>query len=463
MKAFGFRLLALGVVLASCQPLPAAEPGVQMKGGATAGNIPIITRSGLIDDSGVAIEDVSGLTDEQAAAVDGLVAGTYTGIVTSVITEEQTELQRQSYTGTAGQLVRNTTESKYPLTQFDGTTVGGIPLVGWSGAIISTEPVTETNTVDFSGWTTTGNLTNGLLTLDDGEYLISPIQTHGVAFYEDSIYAPGAGSTWTITVYTNTVDTAVDLPYYGDDARLRVDYGTTCPLIGEMYAGVGIPATNGIIISGFERVDILDTPRQWAKPFSITAAPVYDEDVSRFLTVKTYYTNAITYSDARLAAHYADKTKRLRGNDVLLDGLGRISSSASDTNRTITLSVGGVGCLDFTVPVTGLTINDYTLNGTTLTANVSTNGVLNIPIIEWHDSRPVAEWQGLAVISNSYPTAIGSNYVVAVTVENDAVGYLRAVCQSAQAVVVMPTLPASTNGLATGTLWNDGGTLKIIQ
>lgn len=57
-KTLGFRLLALGIVLSNCQPLPAQEAGVESKV-IPAGNLPVSVRPGLYGDSGVAAADLA--------------------------------------------------------------------------------------------------------------------------------------------------------------------------------------------------------------------------------------------------------------------------------------------------------------------------------------------------------------------------------------------------------------------
>lgn len=490
-KAFDFKLLALVAVLVMAALIPALagiSQGVGQTVGAVTpsgtikdGNLPVWKNGTTIEDSG---ESFTGLVVRVDGAVQksngsatnlhvhGMIFdGGVTGIVSEVVFQGQTESQRKQYVGMTNEAVRNTSDDRFPVTVFDGSTTGGVGLVSWKGALVQVGEIYTANAVDWSGWTSNGSVTNGNLELDNGEYAISPVLENGIIDYESAVFAPGNGSSWTVTIYTNSTATPVDLPYYGQDARLRVDYGLTFPLIGGLYAGVSIPSTNGIVIHGIDRPDVLSYSGARIVPQSmITREPSNEKEMARLSTVLTYYTNAQDYANGQIVQYNRDTGKTVRGSKVLTANGWNFIPSGNSTNRVLDVSAGGIEMIRHEVGIGFCTINSISFtDSSTATILVSTNGVESAPALEWTGDLIFMQWQLPTVTSNSYPTAVGSNYVIQATIPDDDVGYYRAVQKDGASQmtlyadwITLPNLPTATNGLPSGTLWSDGGTLKVV-
>lgn len=347
------------------------------------------------------------------------------GTAAKVVVENQIDDQRNDYLGKAGEIVFMVDSPETPIVVHDGSTTGGVQLVSIHGAVPRVSTVTITNDAEWVGWSTTGELrTNALIFLDVGEWLESPVLIGGVSSYDDSgISSDASATSWSVVVYTNSSDTSVSLPYTGTDARLRI---TAVSSVGTMGAGeVGVSVA-GMSIVSYTQPELLALD-DYVSQFRLVDVPTDDEHVARLSTVTDHYMLALGYTDTEIIKYDKDTGKVIRGSMVFAGSGWAFSPTKSDTNATMQIAWGGFPMLEFLLGVAGCTIDTFTAtNGTTATFGIATNGVSTAPVVEYATDLIAADWRPVTVISNSYPTVVGSNYVIEIdSPDGDAV-YFRA-------------------------------------
>lgn len=336
--------------------------------------------------------------------------------------------QRETMVGTNGQVYAVVDNVSAPFAVSDGSTTGMVQILGVQGGLARVNTYTVTNDSNWIGWTTTGSLisSNDYIFLETGEWLESPVLTHGVSDYDvSSIFSEKGLSGWTVKVYTNTTSTTVNVPYTGTDARLRITAhgGAAIPGYTPTYNGVQVPS---VIINGYDKPELLNTSA-WVGQHKIVSKPTNPKQVARLDTVQEYYTNGTTYADAQVVAYDRRQNKTLRGSVMRTSHDWVFVPSGSVTNRTMKIQAGGVEMMELSADINGATISSFTLaTNDTFTVLVSTNNVSGTPTIETCTDLTLGEWEAPTITSNSYPTAVGTNYVFQVTSTND-LAYFRAV------------------------------------
>ncbi len=192
--------------------------------------------------------------------------------------------------------------------------------VTYSNAVRINNPITVTNNSTWTGWTTTGSLvaSNQILLLT-GQYLLSPVQSNGVARYEVNSYSSQNGTSETIELLAGT--NAVAYPYYSTNAQLKISVGNVSP-----GATVGL-YVSGVTLVGYENL----TEAAVAKYVAGLRRTDYEsnpDDMTSKRYVDATQTAAEKHADSGLSAYAADPSKTLKADRLEMGNYTLVGSGA---------------------------------------------------------------------------------------------------------------------------------------
>jgi hypothetical protein len=336
-----------------------------------------------------------------------------------------------------------------------------MPLV--TNAVQINSTVSLSNNATWTGWTTTGVLTNGAMFLLPGQYVQSPILSNGIFSYSFSQASHQNGTTVLSVLMDGT--NAVSYPFAGTNAILTITAGNTAP-----GSTPGVYVSNVVIIgySNPAEASIIKT----VTGLKLIHAPQADNDAVTKQYSDASTAGAQTYTDSSIASYAADNTKTVNGNQLRLNkywtqtttngedyilSCGEISGSGQliNTENSFILAQNDYPLLTASSSASGLYIRSHsraTVDATNrlITLNIATNGVTGQPFAEWTTNLMVGAWtRVLTYSSNSYPTAVGSNYVLKFTAPTGALGYFRAMQPSGLSKITVSAniLDLSSNAL----------------
>lgn len=317
----------------------------------------------------------------------------------------------------------------------------------YSNAVRINSAIYVTNDASWTGWTTDGDLSGTTIVLDSGEYLLSPTQTNGIAAY--ALSASGTvNKAVSAVVGTNTVS----IPYYGGDGKLRIDASGGVPIPGEAHNSVIV---QGVLVGVENRAEA-----QLSK--TVTRIDLIEDQPYSYSATKRSYVDAAaadanTYADGILDDYADDDEKTVRGAQLRLNrnwqakahgsthyvlSAGEIAGNGQLVGNTnyFALAQNDQELMIFSADASGLYISDFDISLTSSNATVmlyvATNGVNSAPYAEWCTDLIPGEWSSPASYSsNSYPTAVGTNYVLEFTVDAPDTGYFRAMQAVGESVV----------------------------
>jgi hypothetical protein len=295
--------------------------------------------------------------------------------------------------------------------------------VTYSNAVRINNPITITNDSAWIGWTTTGSLTasNEILLLT-GQYLLSPVQSNGVARFEVNSYSSQNGTPETISLLSGTNEVAY--PYYAQDAQLKIVAGE--PLPGAT-AGLYISA---VTLVGYENLTGAEAAK-YVAGLRRTDAETHADDMTSKRYVDSVQIAAEKHADSGLSAYANDPSKTMIGNRIELgnytiigsgswQGVNFIQSADSATIGTrfddniITLDSG----------LTAVEIQGITQIGTNVTLSIYAQNIDGLPTIGVTTNLMVAFASIAATVTN-----LGNgNYSAVVDVSGlgSAKGFFRA-------------------------------------
>ncbi len=316
--------------------------------------------------------------------------------------------------------------------------------IGTTNAI-PTNPRVSQNIIATGTYSTSGSiLSDGSVFLLPTQYFSSRRFRNGIAAYYIGAHSDQNGTSADIRIQTalGTAVGTVGVPYHGP-CYLVINASESLP-----GSTPGLTITNLTVVSYSDGVAAAELKE--ASNLRIIDAPVHDDDVARKREVDAALAAAKKEAAARLDDYAADTSKTLRGTQLRLNaswqakvsGSGHVVLSAGQiagdgqlvgaTNYFV-LAQNDREMLRFQSDVAGLFINGFTINpvpnGYQATLLVATNGVRSAPMAEIATDLATGEWSTPSIyISNSYPSAEGSNYVLRFDVPEDAeVRFFRAV------------------------------------
>jgi hypothetical protein len=343
----------------------------------------------------------------------------------------------------AGPVVSGIVEGTQPL---DGLLLDR-PITSWSeigltytDAVRLNSAVTVLNDAVWTGWITSGDLMpDNTIFLTAGETLESPVQTGGVARYEVTASSSGNGTGWTawITAGTNQLSA----PYQGSNGVLRITCGDTMP---GQTAGLTV---HSVRITGYSNAAEAEEPKT-VSGLRVIEEPADEESVTPRRYVDKQDAAARAYGDLQLASYSVDSTKVLSGAQLRLNrnwnqiwagsrwilSAGEISGDGtlSGVDDAMTFAVNDYPLLDLKPDATGVSVAKNFLiepdgSNDVITLQVLTNGVISAPFAEYASDLRAGAWTRVTdYLTNSYPAAIGTNYVLQFSVPSATSGFIRA-------------------------------------
>ena len=361
----------------------------------------------------------------------------FSQVASAVTLKNQLDDQRRDYVGAPGEIVFALDTPETPLTIHDGSTIGGIRLVSVDGAVPRVSTITITNDAAWTGWLTTGELIDGNIKLDNGEWLESPRLTGGVSSYDLSGIAKSGNSSANIGLYTNSISDLTSPPYTGTDARLRI-----AALGGMSSPGDSTPnfvMVSNIVITSYSDPSLL-AQDDWISQFNVVNKPREPTQMARLDTVSDAETRANSYADAAVATRAANYDKTLLATDLILgDGWSPTNTLAGARYPIIASGHHKPGTnywalthhydplLEFESVNGAIDPDSYSLDGTTVTVWLPTAGVVGAPFAEYSDDLTDAVYHRVSEYSqSSYPTVTNNQYLLQFDVPDDLTQvYLR--------------------------------------
>ena len=310
----------------------------------------------------------------------------------------------------------------------------------YTDAVRLNSAVTRTNDAVWTGWVTTGDLMpNNTIFLTAGETLESPAQTGGIARYEVNASSAVSGTDYSVALFVGT--NQMSYPYQGSNGVLRITCGTTLP---GQTAGLTV---HDVRITGYSNAAEAEEPK------TVSGLRVIEEPTDEAAVTPRWYVDgqdaaARAYAAAQLAAYSADSTKVVAGAQLRLNrnwnqmaagsrwilSAGEISGNGtlSGVDDAMTFAVNDYPLLKIKPDATGLSVEKTFLiqrvgSNDVITLYVMTNGVHSAPFAEYANDLRAGAWTRVTdYLTNSYPSAVGSNYVLRFSVPVATSGFIRA-------------------------------------
>lgn len=325
--------------------------------------------------------------------------------------------------------------------------------------------VTRTNDAVWTGWVTTGDLMpDNTIFLTAGETLESPVQTGGMARYEVTASSAGNGTGWTAFIYAGT--NQLSAPYQGSNGVLRITCGSTLP---GQTAGLTV---HSVQITGYSNAAEAEEPKT-VSGLRVIEEPADEEAVTPRWYVDAQTAGARAYGDSRLAAYSIDSTKVVAGAQLRLNrnwnqtsygsrwilSAGEIAGDGtlSGVDDAMTLAVNDYPLLEIKPDATGVAIShpcgvQSAGSNEVITLYVMTNGVVSAPFAEYASDLRAGAWTRVTeYITNSYPSVVGTNYVLQFSVPAATSGFIRAMQPDGASVMRVKADELAVQGIVTFT------------
>jgi hypothetical protein len=311
--------------------------------------------------------------------------------------------------------------------------------VTYSNAVRVNNPITVTNDSAWTGWTTTGSLTasNEILLLT-GQYLLSPVQSNGVARFEVNSYSSQNGTLDTISLLSGTNEVAY--PYYGQDAQLKIIAGD--PLPGST-AGLYV---SGVTMVGYENLTEAATVK-YVAGLRRTDAETHADDMTSKRYVDAARLAAEKHAASGISAYANDSSKKLVGDRLELGNFTLVGSGAwQGANFTQSADRATIGTRlddDIITLDSGLAaveIQGITQIGTNVTLSIYAQNIIGDPTIGVTTNLMIAFTPIAATITDLG----GGNYSAVVDVSGlgSSTGFFRAYGTAAPASAGSVTINA---------------------
>ncbi|QBG47817.1 hypothetical protein EGM51_10595 [Verrucomicrobia bacterium S94] len=262
-----------------------------------------------------------------------------------------------------------------------------------------------------------------------------------------------------MTVYTNSTQTPVDLPYFGTDARLRIARSGFFSVPGfDWEDEIRIP-TN-IVITGFENPELLSGGYYVPNNY-IVSPPTYSLHAARLDTVREYYTNATEYAVTRIEDYGNDAAKVVRGSIVQLGNNWHFETAQTTNSSSATINFGGFDMIGLDIEVAAHEVQIDAASSTNIVMSVSTNGVSYRPEIEWCAADGHLEWRPVTVIDEDWPTASSNRYSITIEPPDAETAFFRCLSVTSRDVTIngysfdgdTVTWPSGMSITATNGVW----------
>ncbi len=302
----------------------------------------------------------------------------------------------------------------------------------YTNAVRLNPSVIISNDSVWSGWETTGTLntnTHEILLSSTNQYLLSPILSNGIAHVDKTIYSLLNATLYTSELWTNGVKSLFTIPYTGNDGQL---YFKPTGVIPGTTLGLYI---SNVTVIGYSDISEAAMKKQ-VSSLQVLSNPYEPHDVATKQYVDKAQIDAENHAANALSSYAADPDKTVRGSNLRLGNMWVVSPSDSSGERFVVsggeikgdgeligttnefiISKNDYPLMRFTSSASGLFCPSFTLedqgSNVVWTIQIATNGVTAEPFVEYTRDLSVGEWSRLSpLISNSYPTVIGTNYVV---------------------------------------------------
>ena len=292
---------------------------------------------------------------------------------------------------------------------FEGINLEGDLIDDWGDiapiqGVPQNDPVYYTNSATWSDWATSGGLNGTNITLDSGDYLLSPVFTNGIAGWYISQNGSGRLN-WGAYIVTNGVATG-EVTYQGDDAQLMITNISPMPMMSPTMDIMQVKvigynnsdeAENVKYVSNLRRIDeeyheddltskgYVDQAEAAAKDYAASSLAAYAANGEK----------TIVCSRLRIGSEYeliGDGSVWEIHNECSINGAGELLATANG----IAISRNGHQLLSFRDSASGVFITNYSF--TTWTFEIATNGVLDTPYLEWSPSMTKQDWQRLPTV-----------------------------------------------------------------
>ena len=307
--------------------------------------------------------------------------------------------------------------------------------VTFSNAVIRNSPVTITNNATWDGWTTDGTIASGVIFLQHGEYLISPVQSNGIARVEYESWSHQGVTTGLEAIYTNGAEFADRPPYHAEDGHWRLE-AFYMALPG---ATPGLYVSNATI-TAYEDLGEAATHKDVSN-LAMIDEPVDAEDLTNKRYVDAGDATERAYGAAQLVAYAADAEKTVRGAELRLGNMWVISPADASGDRFVMsggeisgdgellgttnefiISKNDYPLLTFTSAASSAYVTNFTLSATStnvvVNLGIATNGVASAPFAEWCSDLMVGEWSRvMSYDTETYPTQTDGYYTLEFTVD----------------------------------------------
>ncbi len=261
-----------------------------------------------------------------------------------------------------------------------------------------------------------------------------------------------AGATWTVVSGTPQMEWSSDNTNWNSDAnnfvtnsQVWLSFTATAP---PSFGTPINPSVTNVTIYSMVRPDLFGRTNQLVGQTLEMDYPT----LARHVATKEYV-------DAQFAAvnYVQNGGIYLVESDLNYNGQWTVSAH---TNGLFTDYLGA-GVMQIENPTLNFgTITRITCTNTTVYISVWTNGVTSEPKPQWTASLTAQKWQLLSSYTNSYPTAVGTNYTISFTRPNPTNAFIRAGFASANPNFVnlsamLNTTPRTISN-ATDSTWGKG-------
>ena len=345
------------------------------------------------------------------------------------------------------------------------TAYGDIGLT-YTNAVRLNPAVLVTNDLVWTGWTTTGTLdtnTHVISLMATNEYLLSPVQTNGIASIESDEWSHQNGTLYLRQIWTNGVLAQETAPYLG--AEGQVYFRPVSALPG---ATLGIYVSN-VTITAFSDLSEAQQTKE-VSSLRVISDPNDVSDVANKRYVDTAKTAAIASASAALTAYAADADKTVRGAQLRLGNMWVVSPADTSGERWIcsggeisgegeligttnefVISKNDYPLMSFTSGASGLYVTNFNISTTssnvTASLYIATNGVVSAPFAEWSENLIVGDWSRVSTYdTETYPAVSNSTYELTFTLPLADTMYFRAIQQDGESIATIHVDKFNLNG-----------------
>jgi hypothetical protein len=316
--------------------------------------------------------------------------------------------------------------------------------VTYSNAVRINNPITVTNNSTWTGWTTTGSLvaSNEILLLT-GQYLLSPVQSNGVARYAVSSYSSQNGTPETRELLAGT--NVLEYPYYGTNAQLKITAGDPFP------EGLYVSA---VTLVGYENLSEAAAAK-YVAGLRRTDAEANPDDITSKRYVDAAKTASENHADSGLATYADDPSKTVKADKLEMGNYTLVGSGAwKGVNFTQTADSATIGTrfndniLSLESGRSVVQIQSLTITGTNATLNMYAQNIVSNPVVSVTTNLIDGTWVAAAATVTNLGSGI---YRATVDISGlGAAGFFRASAATSPAVagqvkITVPVLNLNSN------------------